>query len=407
MSKKIKVLAISYLYPNSAYPNFGIFVHNRLKAVNRYCDIKVINPIPWFPFLYLFNRYKGYDQIPQKEMIDGIEVYHPRFFIIPRFFKFLDAFTFCMAIFSVVVRLKKTYSFDLIDLHWTYPDLLSGFLLYKLFRKPYLVTVRGKEALNLFVQEEKTTYTKEHSLRSAMTILLLRRSSAVITLSYELKELCTGFGIAEKNINIITNGIDVKRFYYMPKIMARKKLQFESDTIIILAVGALIYGKGFDRLLNLLPELQKNYEKAVVYIIGSEGPAGAYKKELITLCLRNGIACSIHFIGQIPNDELTLWYNAADLFCLSSRGEGSPNVLYEALACGCPCVATDVGSASEILNLDDLGIIIDNDDAALLPGIRSALSRSYERKTIAHYMRQHNWDICAQKVIKIYEQLLI
>ena len=135
MAQKLKILAISYLYPNCIYPNYGVFVHNRLEAINKYCEIKVINPIPWFPFFYLFKRYKGFERIPKEEVIDGVRVYHPRFFIIPRLLKFLDAFTFCFAVLPLAFQMKKKADFDLIDLHWTYPDVLSGRLLSIFFKK--------------------------------------------------------------------------------------------------------------------------------------------------------------------------------------------------------------------------------------------------------------------------------
>lgn len=141
----MKILVISYLFPNSLAPSLGIFVFNRLKHVNRYCKVVVINPIPWFPFSSKLERYKGFGEIPKVETIQGIKVYHPRFFIVPKYFKFIDAITFAAAVVPLALRLKKNgFAFDLIDLHWTYPDLLSGRLLSRLTRKKQLVTIRGK-----------------------------------------------------------------------------------------------------------------------------------------------------------------------------------------------------------------------------------------------------------------------
>ena len=80
----MKILVISYLFPNCHYPNQGVFVLNRLRALQKYCDVKVINPLPWFPFYSKLARYKNYYKIPAKENIHGVEVYHPRLPIIPR-----------------------------------------------------------------------------------------------------------------------------------------------------------------------------------------------------------------------------------------------------------------------------------------------------------------------------------
>ena len=87
MAKRLKVLALSYLFPNRNKPDHGIFVLNRLKALSQYVDIKVINPIPWFPGQNLFDRYQHRSDIPLQDIIGGLDVYHPRFFSVPKFLK--------------------------------------------------------------------------------------------------------------------------------------------------------------------------------------------------------------------------------------------------------------------------------------------------------------------------------
>lgn len=414
MAKKLKILAISYLYPNSVHADYGIFVHNRLQSVNRLCGVVVINPIPWFPFSSILSRYKGLQDIPVMEIIDGIKIYHPRFFIIPRFFKFFDALSFFGAVVRLLTKHRGELTFDLIDLHWTYPDLLTGILLKKILKRKLLVTVRGKEALNLRVDNKAgpmsssgpSGYSKEYSLRYIMTQFFLKKADTVITLSRELKDLCKEMGVRESHISVITNGINKSRFYYVPQNEARLKLKVDPDKKIILAVGSLIYGKGFDRLINLLPGLGAQHKNIELVIIGSEGPAGNYSKELIALSRKNQVKDQVIFIGQVPNESLRLWYSAADLFCLSSRGEGSPNVLYEALACGCPCVATNVGSVPDIMDEENLGVVVPNTDTSLSAGIKKAFSRNYNRQYIQKKMEEYSWDSCGQKVVQEYNRLV-
>jgi len=402
----MRILVISYLFPNRIYPNHGIFVLNRLKAVQAYCDIKVINPIPFFPFSTRFRRYKDFNKIPYIEIIEGIEVYHPRFFIIPRFFKWLDAITFAIATVPLAIKIKKVYPFDIIDLHWTYPDILSGYILSKIFKKKLLITVRGKEALNLFPTEsDGSIYCEENSLRTRILKYLLPKANFVITLSKELETLCLAYGISSQIVRTITNGVDNVAFHYLDKEKCRLKLDLSKDKRIILSVGSLIYGKGFDRIISIFPDILNHYPDSEFYIIGSEGPAGSYKKELLELISLYGLKDNVKLIGHVDNHDLLLWYNAADIFCLASRGEGSPNVLTEALACGCPSVATDVGSVSEIICQDFMGIVVNN-EKLLLKAILSAFSKQYDRKVISDFMRQYDWDWCARNVIQIYHRLL-
>ena len=395
-SKPIRILAISYLFPNSLYPNYGIFVLNRLKAVQKYCEVKVINPIPWFPFNGRLKRYRNYDQIPAKEVIAGVEVFHPRFFTIPRYLKILDAATFFLAVFPLALKISKIFPFDLIDVHWPYPDLPTGNLLARVFRRKQLITLRGREAL----------FSHGRWLYKKIIVPLISRSDVAISLSQEMVDICVTDRVLPEKFRVIRNGVDTITFRYLEKTACREKLGLPQGERIVLSVGSLIHGKGFDRIIKAFPEVLREHPDASLYIAGSEGPAGADNRALTELVLRYSLEGKINFVGELKNHDLVLWYNAADVFCLASRGEGSPNVLSEALTCGCPSIATDVGSVSEILNNDSLGTVVSNDDESILPGLMSVLSGKYDRKWISSLMKQYDWDWCARQVIQVYQEAL-
>lgn len=395
-SKPIRILAISYLFPNSVYPNYGIFVLNRLKAVQKYCEVKVINPIPWFPFNSRFKGYRNYDQIPTKEVIAGVEVFHPRFVIIPGYLKILDAATFLLSVFPLAFKISKTFPFDLIDVHWTYPDLPTGNLLARVFRKRQLITLRGREAL----------FSNGMWLYKKIIIPLISKSDVVISLSQEMVDICVTDGVLPEKFRVIRNGVDTTTFRYLEKTACREKLGLPQGERVILSVGSLIYRKGFDRLVKALSGILMNYPDVSLYILGSEGPEGDYRKVLTQLMKKYSLHGKTNFMGEVKNQDLVLWYNAADVFCLASRGEGSPNVLSEALTCGCPSMATDIGAVSEILNNESMGIVVPNDDESILPGLMSVLSSNYDRKEISSLMKQYDWDWCARQVIQVYQEAL-
>ena len=409
MSRK-RILVLSYLYPNGEYPNHGIFVHNRIKALSRNCDMRVINPIPWFPFASLFARYRNFDRIPAREIIDGIEVFHPRYFIIPRYFKFLDAVTYGISTLVHLFKYHRSWirQVALIDLHWTYPDLPVGKILSQWLKRPFLVTLRGKEALNLFVSADPgATEEKEYSLRSVLTRYVLRKAHGVIGLSRELIDLARKAGVDREKTRVIINGVDTDRFHFLPQDQALKKLKLKPGPKRILSVGSLTYRKGFDRILKALAELRDGGHKDVkLHIIGSVGPEAPYARELEARCRQLGLEDVVSFEGQVPNDELIHWYNGADLFCLASRGEGSPNVLAEALACGCPCVATAVGAVPHMIRDKGQGRVVPNRDAGLAAAMEAVLDQENNRKQNATFMGQYHWDWCADNVMTVYDELL-
>ena len=392
----MRILALSYLYPNSVHPHFGIFVHNRLNAVSKYHEVRVINPVPWFPFSSKLSRYNQYDKIPQEEVFNGIRVYHPRFFVIPKFFKFFDAISYRSAVLPLVGRIQKEFDFDLVDLHWTYPDLPTGYAIKKKYKRKMIVTLRGKEAF----------YNKQGFIRENLIKRFMSKANAIIGLSDELLRLARKAGYAGNHCAIIRNGVDTSRFHYLDSMQCRRRLGLPLDKKILLSVGSLNYGKGFDRIIKGFSEIRCANRDWKLYIIGSEGPAGDCRKSLSQLIDRMNLAGNTILKGTVSNQELVHWYNAADMFCLASRSEGTPNVLIEALSCGCPSVVTDVGSVKQVLTEQWQGVVVPNSSEGIRKGLKSAVSCQWDRKWISDSMRQYDWDWCAKQVLSLYRELI-
>ncbi len=390
-----RILAISYLFPNREQPNHGIFVLNRLRAMSQYADITVINPIPWSPLHRFFKRYRHYSNLPEKDELQGLTVYHPRFLSIPKVMKSYEGDAYYKAILPVAKTLFDETKFDIVDMHWTFPDLPAGIKLAKIYGVPTCVTLRGLEAL----------HKQDNDQRADIVEAGLKEFDQIVALSEELKIAGDqASGAPEKSV-VIRNGVDTDNFVYMPKQSCREKLGLSEHEKIIIAVGSLIHRKGFDLIIDVLPNLLASPElrNTKLYIIGSQGAEGDYRTALFAKVKQLGLSNNVIFVGQVPNNGLPFWYNAADVFCLASRGEGSPNVLTEALACGCPAVTTDVGAAKEIvLQKPELGVWVKPDDKKdLQKGLEEVLHSNYPRQENSEYLKQFNWDWCARKVLDV------
>lgn len=392
------ILVLSCLFPNAVQPNYGMFVLNRVKAVSRHCTMRVIAPVPVYP---MFNRalrgLRGAARIPRIERIEALEVHHPRFLVIPRFLKWLDALTYSFAVEQVVRRIDRDGAshFDLIDVHWTYPDIVAGYWLARRKRKKLLVTIRGREAL----------YPGEVTLRRWMLVRCLRRADAVITLSDELKDLVIAMGVSAKCVNTILNGVDRTRFYARPPAECRRRLGIPANKRVLVSVGSLTRRKRHDELIRTMPTLSKRHD-VELYIIGGPGPEGDMSAALSAM-ISNLRLSNVHLVDKVDNATLGEWYGAADLFCLASKGEGCPNVVLEALACGTPVVCTDVGAIRELLTDGINGFVVDAgsiDD--LEPAIEKALEWTWDRQRIADGMDRWGWAHCADEVVRIYRSVL-
>jgi glycosyltransferase involved in cell wall biosynthesis len=119
----------------------------------------------------------------------------------------------------------------------------------------------------------------------------------------------------------------------------------------VVAAGRLSYQKGFDLLIEAFPALLEVHPEAHLWILGDDTSADRrVERDLLALCRRLAIDGRVHFAGF--QDNPYLYFKHADLFALSSRYEGLPNVLLEAMACGCPTVALDrPGGTREIMEL--------------------------------------------------------
>lgn len=395
---RLNVLALSGLFPNPVQPNYGIFVLNRLKAVDRLCNVKVVAPIPVYPLLdrALRGRKRG-QHVPVTEHIERIEVHHPKYLVIPRFLKWFDALSYFLAVLHVIRGIEREGSFepDVIDVHWTYPDIVAGCWLAYSRRKKLLVTVRGRKAL----------YPGEVSLRRCMLAYCLRRADVVVALSDELKELVIELGVPADRVRTILNGVDRTGFFARPAAECRQRLGIAAGKSVLVSVGSLIEGKGHHHLVRMMPALSRMRD-VQLYIIGGRRRAGDMSATLCTMIAELGLS-NVRLISEVDHAALADWYGAADLFCLATRGEGCPNVVLEALACGTPVVCTAVGATRELVTDGVNGFLIEAGRIDQFgPAIDRALSWNWDRKQIADAMDRWGWARCADEVMDTYRSAL-
>jgi glycosyltransferase involved in cell wall biosynthesis len=99
--------------------------------------------------------------------------------------------------------------------------------------------------------------------------------------------------------------------------------------------------------------------------------------------------------------------SAADVMCLATTREGWPNVVHEALACGTPVVATDVGGIPDMIPSEDHGMVVPvNDAAALRDALRKALAKFWDHAAISARARARSWDRVAAEVLEQMRQVL-
>ena len=357
----MKILVFSSLFPNNMWPGHGVFVKERMVHFSRQtgCEIKIVAPVPYFPPIKIGSRWQ-FSQIVHQETIEGLEVYHPRYFMMPKVGMFFYGRKMFLSVLPAVRRIQRSFDFDLIDAHYVYPDGFAAVLLGQFLKKPVVVSARGSDV---------NQFAKFPFIRKFLSYTL-RRADQVIAVCQALKDAMMQLGLLGDKIAVIPNGVDIDKFYPVSKEEARKKLGLVGKKII-LSVGGLVPRKGFDLLVKALRILldERQGQELSLVIVG-EGPS---RKELEQMIAALNLGASVRLVGDVPHQELYCWYNAADLFCLASSREGWPNVLLESLACGTPVVATNVWGIPEIICSDSVGLLTKRDEREIAHTIACAL----------------------------------
>jgi glycosyltransferase involved in cell wall biosynthesis len=280
-----------------------------------------------------------------------------------------------------VRRLHRAGRADVIDAHFGYPDGYAATLVARWEGLPCTITLRGTEL----------RHSRDPALRPRL-LAGLRSATRVFSVSASLKRLAVDLGLPDAAVRVVGNGVDSARFSPVPRSEARRALGLDDDARVLVTVGGLVERKGFHRVIACLPELSKEFPKLHYLCVGSSGPEGDFSARLEAQVAKLGLGHCIHFLGALPPDEVRRTVSAADVSVLATRNEGWANVLLEAMACGVPVVATDVGGNAEVVCRGELGTIVPFEDhEALVRALRDALRRDWDRTAIRRYAEANDW----------------
>jgi teichuronic acid biosynthesis glycosyltransferase TuaC len=387
-ARNLRVLIYTSLFPNSAQPLHGHFILERMRHLLPFIRMTVTAPIPYFPPINLNARWFAFAKTPYVERFAGFDVDHPRYVVFPKLGMITHAFSMFLGSLPNVWRRCRWTNYDLIDAHYVYPDGLAALMIGTVLKKPVVVSARGSD-INVFPQ---------FRLIRPLVKLVLRRADAVIAVAQALKDVMVDLGCSAEKITVIPNGVDPVKFRPQARLTARQKLELPSDRPIVLSVGNLLENKGFQILIEMASRLRRRRPDLLFIIVGDGTKRSRLEAQIRSLDLQNNVS----LVGARPHEELPAWYSAADLFCLASEREGCPNVLLEALACGCPVIATNVGGIREIVTSPSLGILVGRTPEAFEAAIDQALRRQWNRDAIAAHGRAYSWDNVAASLLDVY-----
>lgn len=393
--EKLKIVSLSSVYPNPKEPIRGVFVRARLQAMAEAADIKVFAPVALLDYGNSETTLFGSRGVPRERWDGAIEVFHPRW-VYPPGGLWLNAPCLAVQMLSPLLRLRKAFPFELIDAHFGFPEGIAACLLASACGCPFTVTLRGNETMH----GEKPVVRRW--LRWS-----LRRAALVITVSCRLADFAASLGVRREKIAVVPNGVDASIFYPRDRAQYRQKHGISPSAKVILSTGYLVERKGHHHVVAALKALKDHGITAELLVAGAAGREGRYEQEIKRLVSTLGLEQRVRFLGQVAPGVLAEIMAAVDVLCLCSTREGWPNVVHEALACGTPVIATDVGGVRKLIPSQSYGHVIPiNDQVALEDALYDTCQVTWDHAAIAAWAQQRSWRTVAAELIAEFSRIL-
>ena len=306
---------------------------------------------------------------------------------------------------SLSTFIKSVQSSNIIHVHG-HPYLSSLFAarIAKRYGKPVILTQH-----NTFIEYESSIW--EYAERFNDTVVgkqVLKTTDKIITVSNATKDYVLSLGADPKKIRVLHNGVDVDRFKPVPELREkiRKKLDIPQNAKVVLSVRRLVYKNGIDTLIKCAKTAINDNAQLIFLVVGTGPDFEAVKTKVNQM----GISERCKLVGFVSDTDLPAYYNAADLFVLPSKsGEGLPLVGLEAMSCGLPVVATNVGGISEVM-VENCGRLVPPDSPGALAGAVLEFTRRdlspLRRQLRAIAVEKFSWDSNVERLVKIYEEFI-
>jgi glycosyltransferase involved in cell wall biosynthesis len=270
--------------------------------------------------------------------------------------------------------------FDVVHAHTVFPDGLACALWLEGTRVPLVITAHGSDV-----------HSMRPGVRAAMP-LLLKRADRLIPVSRALGEKLVSLGADPDCVQIIPNGFTASLFNLaQPPPRDPHKIVF---------LGYLRDIKRVDLLLRAVAQCRPG----IVLEVAGDGPE---RSRLQTLAGELGLRNRVTFLGTLTRDRVPAFLAGAALMCITSRMEGWPTILFEAMACGTPVLATAVGGIPEALEKPGLGRLVPADVSSekLARHIETALAQSWDHHAIREHAMRFSWASIGEDLLRIYLRL--
>ena len=306
---------------------------------------------------------------------------------------------------SLETFLRAVQSSKIVHAHGhPYLTSLLAAKLAKRYSKPFVLTQH-----NTFIEYDSIFNEIERVNDLTVGKQTLKEADKIIAVSNATKDYVLSLGAKPDKVTVLHNGVDLVKFRPIEgkRQEMRKKLGIAQDAVVALTVRRLVYKNGIDTLIDSANIAIKKNPRIVFVAVGKGPDSNSVKSKIEQL----GIEKNFRLAGFVSDEDLPSYYNVADSFVLPSKsGEGLPLVALEAMACGLPVIATNVGGIKEVMIKDYGKLVPPNEPQLLAKAVLEFASgadfssRRDELRAVAE--ERFGWDANVERLVEIYEELI-
>ena len=371
------IAVVTPLFPVPDQPYRGWPIYKTVEALHSFADVHVICPSAAYGTSLKQGRRSQGVSNPQVDLPATFF----EFPAVPFFSRPWNGTVCARYLYPHLTRLRP----DLVLNYWIYPEGYAAWRVARALGIPVIVSSRGSDLRRI-----PDPLTKR---RVAQTV---READHVLAVSEDLRQHAIRLGAAPERCTSILNGTEPKIFYWRDRQEVRRELSVDPEEQIILYVGRFSKAKGLIELVKAFARLAAGRPRLRLVCLGS----GPLRDEMRACAAAGGVEARLHLPGDQNRLDVARWLNAADLLCLPSYSEGCPNVVIEAVSCGCPVVASEVGGIPELVNPQCSVLVPPRDIDRLAEGLRGSLSRTWDRRAISSGFAR-SWDDVAKETFEV------
>jgi glycosyltransferase involved in cell wall biosynthesis len=332
--------------------------------------------------------------VPAREVINGIEVSHPRFLSGPGYFLHrFDSTLWLLSLRSHFDQLRREFPFDLIHAHFSYPDGVVAAEIARRYGVPFIITEHARWRPWM----DRYPSVRRKAVRAS-------RSAAFHTgVSRFVVDLIREYTGESERLGVSHLGVDGSVFD-LPRPAEKRDLQR------ILYVGRLHLVKGVDVLLRAMALLVKRRPMLRLTLVGGNFLYGRTSREadyMRQLACDLGLEEHVEFNEPKSSSEVAGLMRQSAVLVLPSRSETFGTVLVEALACGTPVVATECGGPADIVTQAVGRLVPKENPEALADAIQEVVDNleKYSPERLRDYaLKNFSWESLAEKTLDLYQQ---